>query len=55
VVGEHAFGVNIAFNDGWPDVLVDHDNEEVFRVSQVIEDLSLKQKQIRVDMAFLKT
>jgi hypothetical protein len=55
VVGEHAFGVNIAFNDGWPDVLVDHDNEEVFQVSQVVEDLSLKQKKIRVDLAFLKS
>ena len=52
MVLKHASGVDIAFDDGWPEVLVSHDNEEVFGVSQVVEDLSLKQKKVRVDVAF---
>jgi hypothetical protein len=46
------FGVDVAFDDGWAKVFVSHDNRQVSRISQVVEDLSLKEEKIRVDMAF---
>jgi hypothetical protein len=55
VAVEHAFGVDVAFDDGWAEVFVSHDNKQVSRVSQVVEDLLLKEEKIRVDVAFSKS
>ncbi len=30
---EHSFSVNVAFDDGWAEVLVSHDNEQFLGVS----------------------
>jgi hypothetical protein len=54
VVGEDVLDVSITFNGSWAKVFVSHDNNELFRVLQVIEDPALEHQQVWADTALVE-